>query len=136
MVIDSSAAVAILLGEKEQPDFFRVVARSAVRLMSAATLVEAHIVMLSRNGDAGAIELERLLSRFGFDIVPVDEAQARLAHGAFRKYGKGRHPAKLNFGDCFSYALAKWSGEPLLFKGRDFARTDVEPAFRSARDGS
>jgi ribonuclease VapC len=94
-------------------------------LLSAATLVEASMVIESRTGIEGGRDLDLFIYRAGIEIVPVDAEQAELARIAWRKYGKGRHPACLNYGDCFSYALAKATGEPLLFKGSDFSGTDI-----------
>ena len=125
MVIDTSALAAILAGEPEQVAFIDAIERADVRLVSAATHVEASIVLEVRNGPAGVHNLDRLFDRAGIEIVPVDEEQALLARSAFQRFGKGRHPASLNFGDCFSYALAVARDEPLLFKGDDFPRTDV-----------
>lgn len=127
MVIDTSALVAILTDEPERRRFNEVLEAAPVRLISAATLLEAALVLESRKGEHGGRELDLFLHRARFEIVPVDEDQVELARGAYRKYGKGRHPAALNFGDCFSYALAKQRREPLLYKGQDFARTDVIP---------
>lgn len=125
MVIDTSALVAILGGEPEQAVFIDAIDRSELRLVSAATHVEASIVIDVRYGPAGVHDLDRLLDRAGFEIVPVDAEQALAARSAFQRYGKGRHPAGLNYGDCFTYALAVTTGEPLLFKGGDFSQTDV-----------
>ncbi len=125
MVLDASALIAILSGEPEQQPFIRAIEQADVRLLSAATLLEASIVIETRYGSAGGHQLDRLLRRGEVEIVPVDFEQAREARAAWRRYGKGRHPAALNFGDCFSYALAVTRGEPLLFKGNDFSQTDV-----------
>lgn len=96
------------------------------RSLSAASLVEASLVIESRKGDLGRIDLDLLVHDAGLEIVPVSEAQAEIAREAFRRFGKGRHPARLNFGDCFSYALAKSLGEPLIFKGQEFSKTDLQ----------
>jgi ribonuclease VapC len=125
MVIDSSAVVAILSDEPERARFIEAIDADEVRLMSAATFVEVSIVIEARYGPAGSKQLDRFLERAAVEIVPVDEEQARVARRAFTQFGKGRHPAGLNFGDCFSYALAAALGEPLLFKGDDFPRSDV-----------
>jgi ribonuclease VapC len=93
--------------------------------MSAATLVETGLVIESRYGDAGGRELDVLIAKAGLSIEPVTTEQADVAREAWRRYGMGRHSAALNFGDCFSYALARTTGEPLLFKGDDFTQTDV-----------
>ncbi|TSD84550.1 type II toxin-antitoxin system VapC family toxin [Mycobacterium sp. KBS0706] len=128
MVIDTSAILAILLDEPEAPDFERRIAADPVRLISAATLVEAAIVIESRLGDAGGREFDLWLHRLDAEVAPVDADQAQMARRAWRRFGKGRHPAGLNYGDCFAYALAATRGEPLLFKGDDFSRTDLVAA--------
>lgn len=128
MVIDTSAILAILLDEPEAADLERRIATDPVRLISAATLVETAIVIESRLGDAGGREFDLWLHRLDAETVPVDAEQAEMARRAWRRFGKGRHPAGLNHGDCFAYALAATRGEPLLFKGGDFSRTDLAPA--------
>ncbi|MDX2222317.1 MAG: type II toxin-antitoxin system VapC family toxin [Rhodospirillaceae bacterium] len=128
MVIDSSALVAILQNEPEKPGFLRAIDLSAVRLMSVASLVEATIVIESRKGPAGRKAIDTFVARAGFDIRPVDLKQGDIARDAYQKYGRGQHPAGLNFGDCFAYALSVATGEPLLFKGTDFAKTDAAVA--------
>jgi ribonuclease VapC len=128
MVIDTSALVAILVNEPERRLFNERIESDPRRLISAGTLLESSLVLESRLGEIAGRELDLFLHRAGFEILVVDENQAEIARGAFRKYGKGRHPAGLNFGDCFSCAAAVASGEPLLFKGDDFTKTDVEPA--------
>lgn len=125
MVIDSSALIAILLDEPEQHRFDVCIQAAEARLISAATLLETAIVIECRKGEAGGRELDRLLSRGGFQIVPLTLEHAQIARIAYRKFGKGRHSAKLNFGDCLAYALAKATGEPLLCKGDEFSRTDI-----------
>ena len=125
MVIDTSALVAILEDEPERRQFNECIEAEPTRLISAATVLEAGIVMEARRGEAAGLELDLLLKRARFEVVPVDAEQVETAREAFRRYGRGRHPAGLNFGDCFSYALAQVLGEPLLFKGEDFSRTDV-----------
>ena len=125
MVIDTSALVAILLDEPERQAFNQQIAADAVRLVSAATLVETTIVLTSRKGPRAQTALDRYLATAGVEIVPVRAEHAAIACDAYRLYGKGRHPAGLNFGDVFAYALAKATGEPLLFKGQDFAQTDL-----------
>ena len=126
MVIDTSALVAIFFGEPERQTFLDAVTAAGSRLLSAATILETGIVLESRQGEAAGREFDLFVVRANLQIVPVDAEQADLARSAWRKYGKGRHPAALNFGDCFSYALAKSTGEPLLAKGTDFALTDLE----------
>ena len=128
MVLDTSAIMAILQQEPEAADFARRIEESATRLVSAGTVLEAGILTQSRRGKAGASELENFLLRGAIDIVPFDAEQAIIAREACRRFGKGRHAAGLNFGDCFAYALAQVFGEPLLFKESDFSRTDVVAA--------
>ncbi len=124
-VVDSSAVIAILLREPEAAQFAAAIAGGAPNLLSAASLLEVSIVIESRRGVQGARDLDLFIYRAGIEIVPVDAEQAEIARIGWRKYGKGRHPAALNYGDCFSYALAKVTGEPLLFKGNDFNCTDI-----------
>ncbi len=126
MVIDPSALLAILLKEPEAEALARAIWRGTPRLLSAAGLLEASMVIEARLGEEGSRDLDLLIYRAGIEIVPVDVQQAEVARVAWRRYGKGNHPAALNFGDCFSYALAKVTGGPLLFKGGDFERTDLE----------
>jgi len=128
MVVDSSAVMAVLLGEPERLTFLRLLHTTGRNRMSAATRVELGIAVVRRVGIEGEPALIGLLERSRTIIEPVTEAQVSIALEAFRSYGKGRHKARLNFGDTFSYALAKATGEPLLFKGNDFAQTDVTPA--------
>jgi ribonuclease VapC len=126
MVVDTSALVAILAGEPERRTFIEAIEAAETRLLSAASFVEASIVLDGRHGAEGVRHLDLFIDRAGLEIVPVDEDQAREARRGFARFGRGRHEAGLNFGDCFAYALAITAGEPLLFKGDDFARTDVE----------
>jgi ribonuclease VapC len=130
MVIDTSALAAILGDEPERRAFIEAIEGADARLISAASFVEISIVLEARHGTEGVRALDLFLERGGIGVTPVDEEQAREARRAFSRFGKGRHPAGLNFGDCFAYALAIIAGEPLLFKGDDFAKTDVEPATR------
>ena len=125
MVLDSSAVIALLLEEPDADSLRLAIADADTRLISAATLVEASLVIESRFGETGGRELDLLINRLGVVIVPVDADQVDEARRAWRRFGRGRHPAGLNFGDLFSYALARTTGQPLLFKGDDFARTDV-----------
>lgn len=125
MVIDTSALAAIFFGEPERHKFLSAITAAGSRLVSATSVLETGIVLEARQGEAAGREFDLFVVRANLQIVPVDAEQADLARSAWRKYGKGRHPASLNFGDCFSYALAKASGEPLLAKGTDFASTDV-----------
>ncbi len=128
MVIDTSAIIAILSDEPERRTFNDTIGRAETCVMSTATFIEASIVMESSRGYEGLRDFDLLVASAGIELVAVDSDQAHLARNAFRQYGKGRHPAALNFGDCFSYALAKATGLPLLFKGGDFARTDIPAA--------
>ncbi len=125
MVIDTSALVAILGMQPEAARLAQAIEADPSRLVSAATVVEAGIVVESRYGEAGGRELDLLLARAGCSVEPVTAEQADVAREAWRRFGRGRHSAGLNFGDCFGYALARVSGEPLLFKGDDFPATDV-----------
>jgi ribonuclease VapC len=131
MVIDTSALIAILLDEPDAGKIRAAIEAGFPRLLSAASLVEASLVIESRKGEAGGRELDLLLYRGAIEIVPVDRDQAELARVAWRRYGGGRHAARLNYGDCFAYALAKSRRSPLLFAGTDFAATDIEPAIPS-----
>ena len=128
MIVDSSAILAMLLEEQEGHLFDVAITKSPACRMSSASLLESSMILLSRRGPQGMPDLDRLIVRFQIEIVPFTESQARLARDAFNRYGKGRHPAKLNFGDCMAYALAKETGEELLFKGADFAQTDIAVA--------
>jgi ribonuclease VapC len=128
VVLDTSALMAVLLGEPERDPFIALLADAEDPLISAATLVEASIVMRAKTGDGGIADLDELLTAAAVRCVAVDSVQARLARDAFARFGKGRAPAGLNFGDCFSYALAQATERPLLFKGDDFSQTDVTPA--------
>ena len=126
MVIDSSAIIAILTDEQEAAYFAQSIENDALRLMSAASWLETAIVIEARFGLPGGKEFDKLIEVAQIHIEMVTAEQVAVARAAYRKYGKGRgHPAGLNFGDCFSYALAKITGEPLLFKGEDFIHTDV-----------
>lgn len=125
MVIDPSALLAILQAEATALPLADAIAADPRRLISAAGVVEAGIVVEARHGSSGGRELDVLLHRAGVVITAVDAHQAELARDAWRRFGKGRHLAALNFGDCFSYALAVDAGEPLLCVGDDFRRTDL-----------
>ena len=127
MVIDTSALVAILFDEPDAEHFEIAIESDPTRLMSTASVLEASIVVEARLGEAGGRELDLLVHKAQIEVVGVKVEQMEVARHAFRTYGKGRHPAGLNYGDCFAYALSKTSGEPLLFKGNDFNQTDVEP---------
>ncbi len=126
MVVDTSAVVAILRDEPERRTFTEALEAASHCVMSAASLVEASIVLETRFGAAGVQNLDLLVSKAQIEIIPVDRAQALIARRAFSRFGKGRHPAGLNFGDCFAYSLAESRAEPLLFKGGDFSKTEIE----------
>ncbi len=125
MIIDTSAVMAILQLEPEEPAFLRAIDADPHRLMSAVNWVEASMVMGGRRGARGTKELDEFIARARIDVTPVQLLHAQLAREAFLRFGRGRHPARLNCGDCFAYALAKATGEPLLFKGDDFGLTDI-----------
>jgi ribonuclease VapC len=127
MVIDTSALLAILLDEPERRTFNEAIEAAESRVMSAATFLEVSMVIESRFGAEGLRDLDLFIERAGIEIVAVDSEQAHVARRAFSRFGKGRHPAGLNYGDCFVYALAMVLGEPLLYKGEDFRQTDVTP---------
>jgi ribonuclease VapC len=127
MVLDASVVIAILQNEPERRVFNEAIESAAARRMSVATFVEVSIVIEARHGAEGLLDCDLFLERAGVELVPVDVEQARAARRAFSRFGKGRHPAGLNYGDCFAYALASRLGEPLLFKGEDFAQTDITP---------
>ncbi len=127
MVIDTSALVAILRNEPERPMFIEALEATDSRRMSTATFVEISMVIEAKRGAEGLRDLDLFLATAGVDLVAVDSEQAHVGRRAFSRFGRGRHRAALNYGDCFSYALAMVVGEPLLFKGDDFGHTDVEP---------
>ena len=128
MIVDSSALVAILLKEPEALRLADAIAGSSVRWLPASCFLEASMLVLGRGGEEGVRDLDLMIARFRIEIVDFTESQARLARVAFKRYGKGRHPAQLNFGDCMAYALASETGEELLFKGTDFGQTDITAA--------
>jgi ribonuclease VapC len=128
MVVDSSALLAILQDEPERRAMIETIEGADRRCLSVVNLVEASIVIETRRGPTAARLLDTLVERAGIEVVAVDLEQGELARRAFARYGKGRHAAGLNFGDCFAYALARAFGESLLFKGNDFSQTDVVPA--------
>jgi ribonuclease VapC len=128
VVIDSSALLAIVLDEPERASLVARIEASPRGMISAASFIAASIVILNRRGEAAVSELREFVNRAGIEIAPIDVRQAESAIEAFRRFGKGRHPAGLNFGDCFAYALAVLTGEPLLFKGEEFAKTDIAAA--------
>ena len=128
MIIDTSAVMAILQSEPEAGAFNQLLADMPSVAISAATLVELGLVSESRAGSAAAEEVEALIARADIAVIPFTAEHARIARDGWRRFGKGRHPAALNLGDCFAYALAKARNEPLLFKGDDFSKTDVKAA--------
>jgi ribonuclease VapC len=128
MVIDISAIVAILCSEPEATALEAAVVANHIRLVPATCVLEARMVLVSRRGEHALAEIDLWLARIEADIVPVDADLVNVATQAWLTYGKGRHPAALNFADCFSYALAKRADEPLLFIGKDFSQTDIEAA--------
>ena len=128
MVVDSSALVAILRGEPEEPAFRNAIRTAPNRLLGAPTRVEASMVALGRRGEPGLEQMQALIERLELEVVSRSDDHAKLAIEAFQRFGKGRHSANLNYGDCFSYALAKATGEPLLFKGDYFLKTDIKRA--------
>lgn len=125
MVLDTSALLAILSAEPEQAAFIAAIAADGVRLISAASYVEAGIVVESRRGAEGRRDFDQFVSQAALEIVPLTSEHGDIAREAYRQFGRGHHPAGLNFGDCFAYALATSSGEPLLCKGDDFPKTDI-----------
>lgn len=125
MVIDTSALIAIALDEPEAVHLEQCVVADPVRLISAATLLEVAMVLETNLGEAAGRELDLWLLKAGIDVIAVDADQIEVARRAWRRFGKGRHPAGLNYGDCFSYALAFTRQQPLLFKGDDFGKTDI-----------
>ena len=125
MVSDTSAIIAILTGEPGADVLTRVIAESPDVMMSSFSVLETGIVLEARKGEAGGRELDLFLQRARVRVMPLDSEQVRIAREAWRRFGKGRHPAGLNIGDCCAYALAKSTGAPLLFKGHDFSKTDI-----------
>ena len=128
MIVDTSAVLAVLFSEPDAERYERAIAGVSGCRMSAASFLEAAIVLESRTGGAAGHELDFFLERGQIELVPVTHGQAQAARRAWRRFGKGNHTAGLNFGDCFAYALAETTREPLLFKGRDFELTDIEAA--------
>jgi ribonuclease VapC len=125
MVIDTSAIIAVLLNEANAVAIAQTIESGSPRLLSAANLLEASMVIESQKGEAGGRELDLLLYRAAIEVVAVDQDQVEIARLAWRRFGKGRHPAGLNYGDCFAYALAKARRLPQLFQGDDFSQTDI-----------
>ena len=128
MVIDTSALLAILYEEPDARRYADAIASADRRLISAATLLETAIVVDTQAGPAAGRQVDALVDRARLTVVAVTEAHVRIARQAYLDFGKGNHPARLNFGECFSYAVSRAEGEPLLFKGDDFDKTDVVPA--------
>lgn len=137
MIVDTSALITIMLNEAEAPGFERLIASSPSSRISAANYLEAGIVVDSRHNPVVSRELDRLINVADIQIVEVTAEHARIARRAYADFGRGSgHPAQLNFGDCFAYALAISTDEPLLFKGDDFIHTDVTPAWDGAEANS
>ena len=128
MIVDTSAVMTILFGESDSHRYDEAIAEAPRCRMSVVNFLEAAIVLEGRRGPAAGDRLDEYLDAADIELVTVTPEQAHAARRAWRRFGKGNHPAGLNFGDCFSYALAETSGEPLLFKGRDFELTDIEAA--------
>ena len=128
MIIDTSALVAILAGEADASRFAQAVESDPMPQIGTPALLEASIVLTRWYGDTALAALDAFMHESGADVIAFDLPQLRAAQAAYLRFGKGRHPAGLNFGDCMSYALAQASREPLLFKGNDFSQTDIEPA--------
>lgn len=126
MVVDSSAILAILMKERDGPGFAGKIATARIRIMSSVSRVETGIVGAARKGGSGGADVAQLLETLGVTVVDFTAGQVAPALDAWRRYGKGNHPARLNFADCCVYALCKATGEPLLFKGEDFSQTDLE----------
>ena len=130
MVVDTSALFAILVGEDERDQFEDLILRSPTAVISVVSIVETVIALTRKQLNIEASDIDGVLSTLGIAVRPVDVNQGLLARRAFLQYGRGRHPARLNFGDCFPYALAKARGDALLFKGEDFSKTDLIPAWQ------
>lgn len=126
MVIDTSAVLAIFFAEPERKQFLDLILQSSKRLISAASVLESGIVLESKRGESAGREFDLFIVRANIEVVPVDAEQIEAARSGWRRFGKGRNPAGLNYGDCFTYGLARISGEPVLAKGHDFSRTDVQ----------
>jgi ribonuclease VapC len=130
VILDSSAILAIVLREPDRFRFVDAILESAPRRMSVANWLEATMVVDRRGGALSISRFEDFVRDAEIELIPVSVSQATIARWAWRIFGRGIHPARLNYGDCFAYALAKETREPLLFKGNDFAQTDVEPALK------
>jgi ribonuclease VapC len=128
VIIDTSAVIAIVHREPEASEYIRIIGRARPRRISAASYLESAIVVDTRQDPAASRRFDEFMASSGISIEPMTKEQAEVARAAYRDYGKGSgHPAKLNFGDCFAYALASVTNEPLLFKGNDFGHTDIHP---------
>ena len=130
MVVETSAVLAVLFEEPEAAEFAQRTEDDPAPLISAASVLEAGIVLISRHGPDARDDLQDFLAQGGLQVEPVTAEQAELALDAYQRYGKGRHRAGLNFGDCFAYALCQATGQPLLFKGQDFSQTDIATVSR------
>ena len=129
MIVDTSVFVALIKAEDDAADFVRRLLTKTPKRVSVGNYIEAHAVMIRKRIPHGGERLDTLIHQVDCEVVPVDAEQAALARDAYAEFGRGTgHPARLNFGDCFAYALAKATGEPLLFKGDDFSRTDITAA--------
>jgi ribonuclease VapC len=128
MVVDSSALLAVFFLEPEAGRFVAAMRAAPRPLISAANLLETSIVLDARVQADASAELDQFIADVGLEVEPVTRGQVEVARRAYRLWGKGYHPAALNFGDCFAYALARTTGLPLLYKGDDFPQTDIEPA--------
>ena len=136
IVVDTSALIAILDKEPDANLYAEAIAEADPPLISTATLVELNIVMLNRHGIKAAQIVDRLIQEGGFQVESFTIQHAELARDAYARYGKGQQPAGLNYGDCFSYALAKATGVPLLFKGQDFSKTDIVSVLKNTKVAS
>lgn len=136
MIVDTSALLAILFDEPDAERYARALADADTVRLSAGSFVEAAIVVEAQTNASGRGQFDALVRRAAIVIEPFTEEQAHIARQAYTDFGKGRHPASLNFGDCFAYALARATAEPLLFKGEDFGRTDITPALPSPQKSS
>jgi len=126
IVLDTSALVALLLQEPEAEQIAEILASATELRIAAPNWLESAIVITIRRGDSGYLQFQQMFQRLNIEIVPSDAMNGKIAFQAWRRYGKGRHPAGLNYGDCFAYALARQRSEPLLFKGEDFSMTDIQ----------
>ncbi|WP_366929757.1 type II toxin-antitoxin system VapC family toxin [uncultured Thiodictyon sp.] len=130
MVVDTSAVIAVLLEEADAPRYAVALSQATELRMAAPTWLETAMIATARCRGDGFRELSAFLNFVGIEVVPMDAALAQIAYDGWARFGKGRHPASLNYGDCFAYALAKQRGEPLLYKGGDFTQTDIQPAIQ------